>query len=106
MAKPKIYSFEVEPNDCLPLSFNVRDTVLNGYSAEFLYSCGSFSNLMTSPNSGVSVSSLNGNIALTLPGSMTALIEGGNSAGYKLTLIEPGGCRRTLIYGNITDASK
>jgi hypothetical protein len=105
MAEPRRYDFRVEPNDCLPVRSMSRAPQFSPDTAQN-YVAGSLSVLMTAPIFGVNVASLSGNFSLTLPGSLTALIEGGNASlqihfSRALRLL-----RRTLLHGYVVDATK
>jgi hypothetical protein len=103
---PGNYDFEIAGGDCLPLRFNIKDgdgnpVNLEGYVAasfEWEWADGSGVVDLTPVNSPAVDGELDGELTK----EQTAALPEGRLTTYKLRIIQPSGCPRTLLTGYIT----
>jgi hypothetical protein len=101
---PGNYDFEVADGDCLPLHFRVKDgddnlVNLEGYSASFEWEwCDGSGVLDLTP---VNSPAVEGELEGELTKEQTAALPEGRLTTYKLRIIQPSGCPKTILTGYI-----
>lgn len=98
------YDFKVVGSDCLRAGVHLVgpgavSLNLSGHAAELELRFGGGSVVITEPD--LAITPLAGTIETTLEAALIATLPLGRTTRHRWTLIEPGGCRRSVLQGYI-----